>query len=191
MPTYRTTITLDHPALGGTGTNTWHCRTTSDVVSDDPELAGLTGMLEDFYGNMEAVLAGSTVIRFNGEWTRVGGTGTIDNSQDPWTVTVGGAVDCMPPANSVVIGWRTSAAGRTAKGRTFLGPMDSGAAQGNGTVDDTILNAIRGNAAALIDASDSFANGAFGVFSVKDGVLRDFVSAAVRDQFAVLRSRRD
>jgi hypothetical protein len=191
MPTYRTVITLDHPNLGGTGTNTWHVRTTFGGVGEDIELGGLTDILETFYASGETLWAPGTVIRFNGEWTNVAGDNEVDNDVDPWTVTIEGDPTSMPPANCVVVGWRTSSGGRSGKGRSFLGPLDMNAAQPNGTIADGPLTLARDRANALVASSDSFGNGAFVVYSTQESVARDFTGAAVRDQFAVLRSRRD
>jgi hypothetical protein len=110
---------------------------------------------------------------------------------DAWSIGAGGGGNVLPPANCIVVGWRTSGGGRRGRGRTFLGPLDSILLEANGGVVDLELTAIRDAAAALVDASDSFNDGALGVFSPTGNLFRDFVSSAVRDQFAVLRSRRD
>jgi hypothetical protein len=191
MPTYRTAITLDHPNLGGTGTNTWHVRTTVGGPGEDIELGGLTDILQTFYASGETLWAPGTIIRFNGEWTDVAGDNEVDSGVDPWTVTIDGTPSSMPPANCVVVGWRTSSGGRSGKGRTFLGPIDRDAAEDNGTIASGPLTLARERAAALVESSDSFANGAFVVYSQQESLARDFTGSAVRDQFAVLRSRRD
>jgi hypothetical protein len=64
-------------------------------------------------------------------------------------------------------------------------------AQADGTVNDAALAAIRAAAGNLVTSSGGFANGALGVWSAKGNAFHDFTSAAVRDKFAVLRSRRD
>ena len=96
-----------------------------------------------------------------------------------------------PPATALVVGWRTSSASRAGRGRTFLSPLTAAAVEGDGTVSGTQLAAVRGAAQTLIDSSTTEGDGAFGVYSQSQSLLRDFVSVRVQDKFAVLRSRRD
>jgi hypothetical protein len=69
--------------------------------------------------------------------------------------------------------------------------VSAGIFQGNGTIVDSSLAAIRTAAANLVDASKADVDSqALAVWSEKDGVARDFVGSSVTDQAAVLRSRR-
>jgi hypothetical protein len=90
-----------------------------------------------------------------------------------------------------VVGWRTASATRAGRGRTFLGPIGSGALDSDGTIKSDTLDAVRTAAQDLVADSLGFGNGALVVYSPTHDIARDFTASAVRDQFAVLRSRRD
>jgi len=192
MPTFRGTVTIDHPSLGGTGTNTWHVRTTGSDPLDAPELGGLSSILEDLYEDLVLYLASGTVVTFDGVWTSVEAEPQINATDgEPFTFTSEASQAGLPPANAIVLGWRSSLATRSGRGRTFMGPLDSVTLGPDGTVADTQLGEIQAAADALVDASTGFANGAFVVYSPTDALARDFISVSISDQFAVLRSRRD
>jgi hypothetical protein len=104
----------------------------------------------------------------------------------------------------VCVTWRTTLVARRGTGRTFLGPLAGGSMSADGTPDDTILANVRTRSQALVDASRSdngYAIGVYGLESPWGGVgpapsdtprvLRDIIGYRIRDQFAVLRSRRD
>lgn len=192
MSTFRGIVTIDHPALGGTGTNTWHVRTTGSDPLDAGELQGLTDIIEAFYTGLEPILAAATHLAFDGVWTSVGANPQVNTTDaDAWTITSTGSDAPLPPADCVCVTWRTTSASRSGRGRTFLGPMGVGSLQGDGTVEATRLASLREFAGNLVDASTGFTNGAIGVFSTKNVTFRDFVGSSITDQFAVLRSRRD
>ena len=78
--------------------------------------------------------------------------------------------------------------------------------QNDGTPVSTLLTDANSAAAALIASSVAYGNGAVGVYGYQSAktpgkqnprnpedprIFRDFVGKAIRDQFGVLRSRRD
>lgn len=192
MPVYRATWTLDHPSLGGTGTNTWHARTISET---DPgvlvDLNILNGMLGRFYTAIESVFAGGTVINFDGEWVEVGSEDPDIKQGDGNNLAVVGTAEPLPPATALVVGWRTSSASRRGRGRTFLGPLSVVTLQDNGSPTEVARTQVEEAAADFVEEFDGAVNGAFGVWSVADSVLRDFTQGRVANRFASLRSRRD
>jgi len=193
MPVYRGVWTIDHPSLGGTGTNTWHCRITSSAGSPDekPALNGLNVALGQFYTAIEDIYAGGAHLHFNGEWTQIDVPEPRIVAADTNDVVVGGTTDALPPATCIVVGWRTEAATRRGRGRTFLGPLRTSVNQSNGTPLETVRAEVETAAADFIDQFDGLDGSAFGIWSEADSVLRDIVDGRVRNEFAVLRSRRD
>lgn len=188
MATWRAVVTLNHAALGGTGTNTWHLRT---AISDVGQANVIMGLVEDFYTGINGYFPDSASINWDGELVGVGANEGDFLEVADWTVVGGTAGGVLPPSQSIVVGWRTETGGRSGKGRTFLGPMHNNTLEANGTPDPTCLGNIRDAAADLVSASLADGNGALGVWSRQDSLLRDFTSSAVRDSFGSLRSRRD
>nr|CRY97331.1 hypothetical protein [uncultured prokaryote] len=192
MPVFRAVITIDHPSLGGTGTNTFHARTTDEsgpFVS--AQLDGFGDTLKTFYTTLNTVQPANISTAFNGEWIRIDDESGSVVAVDTWTVAKSGTSQTLPPANCIVVSWKTAARTRSGMGRTFIGPIVDDAMDSMGTPSPTALSTVRGAAAALIGSQDEPADGALGVWSPTGSVLRDFTAATVSDQFAVLRSRRD
>lgn len=188
---------MNHPVLGGTGTNTWHARTSGPLPGAEADLEDLADMLNSFYVGVSTVMPVGTAIGFSGEWQEVMSEDPDFVSNPPWTIGAGGNAGPLPAHCALVVGWRTSAGGRTGRGRTFVGPLGNSALQTDGTIDTTKLTEVRAAATALVAASSAFDNGAFGVYSrdalatVPAPVFRDFTGTVTRDVFASLRSRRD
>lgn len=191
MPTMRAVVTIASPYLGGTGTNTWHYRTTGSGPGGEIEAALLNGYLEDWYTAMRPWTPSSTTFAFDGVGMGVGANEGEFQSLEPWSMA-GTATDAaLPPANAVCINWRGLSGDRSRRGRTFFGPCSHALLHTDGTLATASLAAVRDAAAALVSASLEDANGAWGIWSRQEAVLRDFAASSVRDQFAVLRSRRD
>jgi hypothetical protein len=120
-------------------------------------------------------------------------------------IVSGAAAAESPQVLQVCIAWRTALAARRGMGRTFVGPLNTNVNQSDGTVAEAPLARIRNAAAALVTASTASGGWAWGVYGLQSPmpdppppnpedqprVLRDFTGSAVRDKFAVLRSRRD
>lgn len=192
MATWRAVVRINNATLGGTGTNTWHMRESGTGLGVHDHLNNIMGWVEDFYTAVQGSFDGATSFVFSGELLGLGAAEGDVQTVDPWTVAGADAGPSLPPANAVVVGWRTDSGGRQGRGRTFLGPMASSSAEADGTIKPAHLAGIRAGAAALVEESDSFDDGALGVYSREGGgVLRDFTSSRVRDTFAMLRSRRD
>lgn len=201
MPLYRGTVEIDYADFGGTGTNSWHLRTQTGGIDTVAEANGLMEIVEDFYTACTGIFPDTAAFRFSGELQGVGPEEGETINVDPFTTVGGGAGDSLPPANCIVVGWRTNSGGRMGKGRTFLGPIHVFCLDTNGTPKEASLTIVRNAAADLVEASDTFGNGALGVWSkgraaggglpAAAPAFRDFTGYAVRNIFAVLRSRRD
>lgn len=191
MALWRAVVTIDHPCLGGTGTNTWHLRSAEPSTGATNQLDGLMEQLRLTYVRWAAFMAGNALVRFDGNFIGVGPNENQFEAGDDWSVTPGQADPPMPPATAVCINWRGQSGDRSRRGRTFLGPLSVSLNDAAGTPKDPALTEIRSAAAALVTSSTGFGDGAFIVWSRQEGVGRDFVASSVRDQFASLRSRRD
>lgn len=174
-------------APGGPGVNSWHIRYQS---ADGGELGAAAAALRAFYVSCQSFFPSGVVIRFPDTAVTVGDSPTFVHVNPPAVVNANGSGGYAPLSSAVVVGWRTTAATRSGRGRTFLGPLGKGTIDSDGTPVPDVLNGIQAAAATLISASLNDNGWAFGVYSKKDGVIRDFTSARVRDVFAVLRSRR-
>lgn len=196
MAIYRVPISLTWPGAGSPGVNVWHVRTISDAI--DPLNAALAA-LQTFYNGFQLWFAQGTVLKcpdyvstaLSAAQRAAGEQPEFTQVPTPWTITSTGT-GAAPAPVAVTATWYTSNATRRGRGRTFISPLQKGASQDNGTPDDVMIGAINTAATTLInDSNDNLDGWAVGVWSSVDGVLRDTIRHKVRDQFAVLRSRRD
>lgn len=191
MPTVRIPINITWTgSTGSPGVNVWHARVNGEL-DPNPDVETISGMLEQFYDDISDVVPTDVTFQFLGEATGVGDDADTTFTGTPWTVTGSGGAPHLPPATAMYVNWRAASGGRSGRGRTFISPLVTADNEGNGTPVEQVRGWVQAAADALIDSSDSFANGAVGVYSRTDNVIRDFVSADVPNKFAVLRSRRD
>jgi len=191
MALVRTVVTISNAVLGGTGTNTWHLRTIGPDAGAPDLIDDLMGIVKQMYDTCNALFAGGTTIRWDGQSAGVGPDEDHYFEGTAWNIFSAGVGDSLPPATALCLNWRGESGDRSRRGRTFLGPISASANDSTGTPNPTLLTTVRGAAAALVGSSLSDANGAVGVWSRQEGVFRDFAASSVKDQFAVLRSRRD
>lgn len=177
-------------ASGSPGVNVWHARAV-DVIDPGGDFAGLAVIVRTFYEALTAIMPSTMTAAFDGEVHGVGADEGTTWSVAPWSVEGTGGADFMPPANCCIVSWKTNSGGRRGRGRTFIGPLTADATEGNGTPGEPVRDLIGAAADDLIESSDSFDNGALGVYSRTDSLLRDFTGRDVPNYFAVLRSRRD
>lgn len=191
MPTVEMVVNLDWSgASGSPGVNVWHLRATSGPNAPS-DLSDQSEAIHQFYVAIAGLYPGDVAIHMYGDLTGVGDdTGDLYTVPD-WAVQGSGGSEYLPPANCLLASWRAASGGRSGRGRTFIGPLVSGVAEANGTPDETDRGTLYTAMSDLISDSQGFANGAVGIYSRKDSTFRDFVSGAVPNYFAVLRSRRD
>jgi len=188
MATWRTTVQTSYGTIGGPGFSTFHYRDDADGgLGAALALAGLA--LRDAYAELRAQLPNQTVMSWGGVWEDVGGDRT--ETSPVWTQagTLTGA-SYLPPANQIVCGWRTASRSRSGRGRTFLGGWPASASV-DGTPTGSTLLAVQNFGLELVSFNETIGNGAFVVYSPTQEISRDITGSAVRDTFAVLRSRRD
>jgi hypothetical protein len=188
MPTVRIPVRIDYTNAGGPGYNVWHVRTVSELPGTD--LSEPLNALEAFYTKCKALYQPGTRI--------VIGEGMINDplgsptyvDDDSRTVLGSGASGATPTMVALCVSWRTQAATRSGRGRTFLGPVAMGTLQADGTPEPAILAACRNAALDLVGDSMTANGWAFGVLSTKERLIRDFTGSTIRDRWAVLTSRR-
>jgi len=191
MPTFRIPVNIEWDgASGSPGVNVFHGRSDTDEGTDET-LGDLAGMLQSFYDGIKGAFPSSLEFSFLGEATGVGDDTGEAYSADPWTVTGTAGSSYLPPALTMLVAWRTAGAGRSARGRTFLGPISGGLTDNDGTPSASTIAAIQAEVDDLISNSTNYFNGALGIYSRTQNIFRDLVSGEVPNYFAVLRSRRD
>lgn len=194
MALYRTRINWTFPVGSGGGTSTWHLRTTSlpGAPADQAQVDLMMLIVEDFYQGAGQLMGSNTVVSWDGTALEIAtGSPILLSGGVPWTFTGTGASTYGPTAAMAVVTWRTTLANRRGRGRTFIGPLPTGAIGSDGTLDTLELGQLRTAATALVGASSGIGvPGSIVVWSEADGVGRDLTGSSVTDQCAVLRSRR-
>lgn len=176
-------------ATGSPGANVWHGRTDGDPAPSGVD--DQSNWIQDFYTALADRCPSEVSFSWSGEAVGVGSDVGAIITGDPWTINGTGTGDRAPTLLAGLVQWKSSAGGRKGRGRLFHGPLQGSTENSDGTPTPSYLSDLLSAAQDLVDASDSAANGALGIFSRSDGLLRDFVSAQVSSEFAVLRSRRD
>lgn len=191
MALWRAVITITNSALGGSGTNTFHIRQGSPLGTAAGEAENIMGWIKDFYDACSGMFQGGTAFRYDGTLEGVGPN--IGNTLDtpPWESLGTAGAATLPPFVSLCVNWMGEVGDRSKRGRTFLGPIAPEACGANGRPDPADLVTVRAAAANLVEESDSFDDGAVGIWSRQESLFRDVVGSAVANQFASLTSRRD
>lgn len=188
MGTWRTTVRTDYAAPGGPGYNTFHFRDDADGGLEDAlQVAG--DRLRLAYENLQTVMPSTTRWSWDGIWDEVREDRRVANTG--WTIAgVTSATQLMPSATAIVVGWTTGTRSRSGRGRTFLSGLPQTAGT-DGTPAPAFLTQVGLFGEDITDFNQTVGNGAFCVFSPTQDLSRDITGSAVRDVFAVLRSRRD
>lgn len=190
MSIVRIPVRIDYPYDGGPGYNIWHARFV-DSTPAALSLSAAVDALVDFYEAVDAyIVTGTTFTVGEGMILDPLGSPTyLDDDSHTVTGSAGGT--SMSNIMCCTVGWRTTSATRSGRGRTFLGPMGMSSATGNGTPADATLTTLRAAASDLVDVSTGANGWAFGVLSTKQGLLRDFTGSTIKDRYTFLSSRRD
>lgn len=200
MAIYRLGVTLTYPRPGSPGANVWHFRTNNTGPSASEARTGAVNAIRDFY---QDILSSSANIFMGG--LRISAENVVDvDSSDAFetgfVLNSGGTLtDGAPDVLCMCVSWRTLSASRRGRGRTFLGPLKTETLQDNGTPSAAAIASVSAAATSLINKSlvdNDWGIGVYGL-NVSGGgptsprVLRDFTGFKMRDEFAILRSRRD
>lgn len=205
MGVYRVPVTLTYPNGGPPGVNVFSLRIAADPLGEGDEIDNALNQLMSFYGGISDQLAPGTTVSMGPD---IVNRETLEDASRPYQST-GSTVtgSAAPPHLAAVISWKTSLRARRGVGRSFIGPLYAGAIDVDGTIAPATVSDIQTRANQLISASASALNAwAFGVWGLdqpgeyddlgrlkpdQPHVHRDFVSMSIKDQFGVLRSRRD
>lgn len=207
MPVYRVPAEISGWA-GGPGVNVWHVRTIGD-----PEVEAATWLTQlgdaiqcigDFYRDTTAYWA-SVTVTLGKDVTNVE-TGEEPGATVPITQIPIGINPLAPKPLALCVTFKTSLKARRGTGRKFIGPVNTGGMEVDGSPSASWLTAIRTAANDLVTLSSESNAWAIGVYGLQDEwdswdagpppknaprVLRDVTSAMINDKWAVLRSRRD
>lgn len=189
MGIYRTTVKLAFATGSKGGTNTWHIRSTSVPLPGAPTMVTA---IKNFYDAIKAMFPTTMTFAWDGTLAQVDSADPpVLGGGTPWTVTGTATGSLYSPAGvGCVVGWKSSIATRSGRGRTFLAPLAQGVMQSDGSLADTNLATMQTAANALISTSLADGNGAITVWSPTQNVARDIVSAKINDRVAWLSTRR-
>lgn len=186
MATIRIPVKIVWTGAGSPGVNVWHARTDGSGGPSDA-----LGILTGFYTACLSLYSNDTLIILGEDIVDIGSAPpTYVSATRTELVGTGGTGDA-PPALQMVVTWRTTVATRRGRGRTFLGPLNSTVMGADGTINGVDRTVLANAAADLVAESKASLNGAIGVYSSIDRVIRDVDGFTTGDTFAVLRSRRD
>lgn len=189
MPTYRTSVRWDYSVGGGPGYSTFHYR-TGVGADQQADLDNARDTLNGAFGLLLPLLPPTSSVSSDGFWI------DIDTSEayttDTWSNEGSSSnVGYLPPATAICLNWLTSSRTRSGRGRTFIGPLSMSTAEGNGTPTSDAIDRVLLFGQRIVDHDPVGLDGSFGVYSPSQNIIRDLVGVQARDQFAVLRSRRD
>lgn len=191
MAIYRTTVSVSAPSINGTGSNTFHYRTTSLIGEDEDELTTATQALFGAYDALRQFFPSGTIYTSDGRWQQIADPNPVAVQVTGWSTQADNNGPAAPSSTAQVITWRTALSAKSGRGRTFLGPVPATGVEANGTPTEGFRNSVRAAFDNLVDGSGVSFNGAFCVWSPTDNLARDFTGLTVPNEFAVLRSRRD
>lgn len=211
MPVYRVPVNITWSGPGSPGANIWHF--SVDDVTNTPaqNLQEAVNSLHAFYTGLTALgqfsqnLYGGNTALSLGQVVDVETKKVMDTPT--WTTITGSGGAVLPPSLQVCVSWSSDLAARRGRGRTFLGPLGGQVRADDGTLQDDFLTGIRAKATSFLTDSKSANGWAVGVWAQRDAmpgkaitskqraaaphIFREFLTASVKDQFAILRSRRD
>jgi hypothetical protein len=206
MAIFRIPINLAWTGPGSPGVNVWHVR--DDAWPGSTSLDGALTTLSEAY----ALLASGTSGIFPpgmktslGDVIELTSQEYVQPSAGAWTDTsTTGTSGYAPAPVMIVCSWKTSLAARRGMGRTFFGPLRGNILQTDGTPADGVVDLVRSVGQKIVDHNNVVGSAAFGIYGAESKlteaqrlsgdyprVLRDITGFKVRDQYAVLRSRRD
>lgn len=187
MTIFKIPVKLAYTQGGSPGVNVWHAR----IVNEETDLENALDALAAFYNAVKVNMRNSTQITIGSGMIRdpYGNPTYVDD--DVTVLTGGGSSASLSPLLAYCINWKTASASRSGRGRTFIGPLTIDNNEVDGTPAAAPLNAVRTAATNLVATSQGIGGWSFGVYSQKQGILRDFTGSSVADKFAYLSSRRD
>lgn len=174
--------------------NVFHIRTLA-LPTTTAEVQAVVDVFKTFYDNLASVRQGNATMTIG---TRVVADDASNTTPPqiwgtvPRTSVIGTSSGAVPAQLAAVISWRTPLAGRSYRGRTFLGLL-GGAAQNGAVLQGSAVTTINSSAATLISglAALSVAGGgcSLAVYSKKANVCTDIISGTTDATYDTMRSR--
>lgn len=145
---------------GGSGSGPFYNIFHIDCAAGDEEKVALAAgpVFETFYSAFGAYIYTGLVTTL---WDRVVSLTdppVIYNAGTPITINGSGPATQAAPQLAAVVSWATGLAGRSYRGRTYIGPLGSNAVQGDGHLNADFVTALQSAGADLIVDIQSIAN---------------------------------
>jgi hypothetical protein len=191
---YRVECTIQ-PALGDTGANIFH---VTNGGADDAAVPGMLTAIKAFYTAIASFYLNTTLITIGASVRDIGVFPNRIVAATPLTQSGTTAGEALPANAALVTTWRTALAGRSFRGRTYLGPSQETMNNG-GIPNGATVATIQTAAGNLITAIDAVAGLSFGVFSLRRtlppfsltpfAATQPITSAVVRSKWNTQRRR--
>lgn len=154
---------LLQPALGDSGANIFH---VTNGASDDAAVPAMLTAIKAFYTAIASFYLNTTLITIGSSVRDIGVTPNRIVAATPLTQVGTTAGEALPANVALVTTWRTAFAGRSFRGRTYLGPSQE--TMNNGGIPNAATVAtIQTAATNLIAAINGVAGLRLGVFSLR------------------------
>lgn len=188
MAIWRVPVRIEHSSMPDPGFNIFHVR---GINNDRDLLLEAVDSLHALYFAMKQLYpSGTTIVLGEGMRSNID-TEPLYVADARRTIAGTGGGGPAPALLAISAGWRTAVATRSGRGRTFFGPVAAEVLD-NGKPKAAFVNSLQAACDDLVSASTGPSGWSFGVWSVKQNILRDFTGVNVReDSFAYLSSRRD
>jgi len=136
-----------------TAYNIWHVLCNGPSLS---EVQGAVDAIRDFYTTAQSLFPNTCQIVIGTSVVEITAVPQVIWGPTPRTVAGGGGTAAQPAQLANVVSWRTAYAGRSFRGRTYLGPLGSSALTNNVIstgVNTAVTNATNALVAASVAAS--------------------------------------
>lgn len=180
MPVLRITSQATNPAVSGLAVSVMHMTSASTSLTD---AQAVVDNIRDWYDGCKALFHTSSTITVGAQVLDIS---DVDNplyvGTTPRTVVGTGSGTQLPAQLALVVSWRTATATRSARGRTYLGPIASSALNAY-VLTPTLQTAIQNASNTLI------ATNRLDVYSRKLDVVYQVTSAVVNTKIDTMRTR--
>jgi len=170
------------------GANVFHA--SLDGSNDTSDVNVFISDLGDFYTALAGMYTGDSTINVGGVVATVGEDPNYFVPATTVSVDCNGSNTAQPNNSAAIVTWRTGLAGRSYRGRTYLGPFANGTTDGNGTnLPSANQDAIQAAADDLVTASATSAQYSLVVWSEKLQSGTVVTAGQCRDYLASQRGR--
>jgi len=167
MPVYRVPVDIVWTGPGSPGANIWHVRTVDPEIGSG-QLQNHVNTIHTFYAALASNAGFTDGIFATGTTFTLGSVTDVetDEAASPtWTtVTQTTTLEDAAPVLQVCVGWKTASASRRGTGRTFLGPLNKGCVDTDGSIRGDRKTTIMNAAQAVVTANASGTAGAVAIW---------------------------